>query len=159
MIPFVRNREELEHHLVALHKDGWSIRGLARHFSIGRNTVRKILRKHGDQRDNGHDILLDTKKKVFRSSKLDPFNIQIKEIFEEFPGLSGQRVFEKLQDSGYDGGISILRERLRILRPSPKKTPVIRFETEPGLQGQMDRSLRLPGPPTRYISPILKRCW
>jgi transposase len=140
MIPFVRNREEFEQHLVALHKDGWSIRGLARHFSIGRNTVRKILRKHDNQRDNGHDILHETKKKVSRPSKLDPFTGQIKEIFEEYPGLSGQRVFEKLQASGYDGGISILRERLRILRPSPKKTPIVRFETEPGLQGQMDWS-------------------
>ena len=102
MIPFVRNREEFEQHLVALHKDGWSIRGLARHFSIGRNTVRKILRKHDDQRDNGHDILHETKKKVIRPSKLDPFAGQIKEILEEYPGLSGQRVFEKLQNNGYD---------------------------------------------------------
>jgi transposase len=140
MTLFIHNREELEHHLVALHGEGWSIRGLARHFSIGRNTIRKILRKYGDQRENGHDILLETRKKVIRSSKLDPFAGQIKEILEEFPGLSGQRIFEKLQDSCYDGGISILRERLRILRPSSKKTPIVRFETDPGLQGQMDWS-------------------
>ena len=140
MIPFIRNREELEHHLVALHGDGWSIRGLARHFSIGRNTVRKILRKYNNQRESGHDILCKTKKTVVRPSKLDLFAGQIKEILEDFPDLSGQRIFEKLQDNGYDGGISILREQLRILRPSPKKAPIVRFETEPGLQGQMDWS-------------------
>ncbi len=141
MTLIIRNREELEHHLVAMHGENWSIRGLARHFSISRNTVRRILRKYADQREHGHDIVRAKQKKTTaRASKLDPFEAQIKEILEEYPGLTGQRVFEKLQDSGYDGGISILRERLRILRPSPKKTPVVRFETEPALQGQMDWS-------------------
>ena len=58
MTLIIRNREELEHHLVALHSEGWSIRGLARHFSVSRNTVRGILRKYADQREHGHDIVL-----------------------------------------------------------------------------------------------------
>ncbi len=141
MIPFIRNRAELEHHLVAMHGEGWSIRALARNFSISRNTVRRILRKYDDQRDHGHEIVRKKQKKIIiRASQLDPFEDQIKAILKEFPNITGQRVFEKLKDSGYLGGISILRERLRILRPLPKKTPVVRFETEPGLQGQMDWS-------------------
>jgi transposase len=59
---------------------------------------------------------------------------------EKYPHITGQRLFEELCAAGYDGGISILRDRLRSLRPAPKKTPVIRFETGPGLQGQMDWS-------------------
>jgi transposase len=138
---FIRNREELEHLLVTMHGEGWSIRGMARHFSIGRNTVRRVLRKYADRREHGHDIIRAKQKKVIvRASKLDPFEDQIKALFKDFPKITGQRVFEELRNSGYTGGISILRERMRSLRPLSKKSPVVRFETEPGLQGQMDWS-------------------
>ncbi|MCK5230239.1 MAG: transposase, partial [Desulfobulbaceae bacterium] len=141
MTLFIRNREELEHILITDHAEGMSIRGLARHYLISRNMVRRILRKNGDNRDHGHDVVQDKhSSKTIRMSKLNPFEEEIKTLLRDFPGITGQRIFEELQKSGYTGGISILRERLRILRPTPKKTPVIRFETEPGLQGQMDWS-------------------
>nr|MBF0223120.1 IS21 family transposase [Desulfobulbaceae bacterium] len=141
MTIIIHSREELEHLLVTMHGNGWSIRGLHRHFSISRNMVRRILRKHQTDREHGHDIV---QKKVacrtMRASKLDPFIDQIAELFKDFPKITGQRIYEEIQQSGYDGGISILRARLHSLRPKPKKTPVIRFETEPGQQGQMDWS-------------------
>jgi len=61
MTVIIRSREELEHLLVSMHAEGWTIRGLGRHFSIGRNTVRKILRKYRKQRDEGHDVLQEKK--------------------------------------------------------------------------------------------------
>ena len=61
-------------------------------------------------------------------------------LLEKYPNITGQRIYEELCHEGYTGGISILRDRLRKLRPKPKKEPVIRFETEPGIQGQMDWS-------------------
>ena len=45
MTTIIQSREELERLLVTMNGDGWSIRGLARHFSISRNMVRRILRK------------------------------------------------------------------------------------------------------------------
>ena len=141
MTLFIRNREELEHILITDYAEGMSIRGLARHYCLSRNMVRGILRKNGDNRDHGHDVVQDKhSSKTIRMSKLNPFEEEIKTLLHDFPGITGQRIFEELQKSGYTGGISILRERLRILRPTPKKIPVIRFETEPGLQGQMDWS-------------------
>ncbi|OGQ80808.1 MAG: hypothetical protein A2289_18280 [Deltaproteobacteria bacterium RIFOXYA12_FULL_58_15] len=61
-------------------------------------------------------------------------------LLEKYPNIKGQRVFEELQNAGYQGGISILREKLHALRPKPKREPIVRFETEPGEQGQMDWS-------------------
>ena len=143
MAVFIQNREELEQQLVIMKtQDGWSIRALARHFTLSRNMVRRILRKHDNRRDQGHDILIKDRQvqKRERASKLDSYEETLQRLLEKYPRITGQRLFEELRDAGYDGGISILRDRLRLLRPSPKKTPVIRFETGPGLQGQMDWS-------------------
>jgi len=126
--------------LVGMHSEGWGIRSLSRHFNISRNTVRRILHKHRKQRDEGHDVLQDKKRRAPRESKLDPFIPLIKALLEKFPNITGQRLYEELSEAGYEGGISILRDRLQKIRKRPKKEPVIRFETEPGWQGQMDWS-------------------
>jgi len=140
---FIQSREELEQRLVIMKtQEGWSIRALARNFAVSRNMVRRILKNHDNLRDQGHDILLTARpvRKTERASKLDSYEETLQRLLEKYPRITGQRLFEELRDAGYDGGISILRDRLRRLRPAPKKTPVIRFETGPGLQGQMDWS-------------------
>lgn len=137
----VRSRQELEHLLIIQHEEGMSIRALSRRFCMSRNTIRRILRTHKARREKGHDALQRSRSKAApRPSKLDPFVPRIKELLEKYPQITGQRIFEEIQDAGYRGGISFFRERLRTLRPRPVKAPVVRFETEPGLQGQMDWS-------------------
>lgn len=77
---FIRDRQELEQTLINMHNEGSSIRELKRQFQLGRNTVRKILRKHKSQRDEGHDML---NKKLKRQSKLDAFEPEIKKVLEK----------------------------------------------------------------------------
>jgi transposase len=140
MAPLIMSsREDLEHQLVTLFGEGWSIRTLCRHFGLGRNTVRRILRKHKARRDHGHDGK-DRGATLPRASKLDPHIPRVRALLDQFPNITGERIFEELKADGYEGGISILRDRLRALRHLPKKDPVVRFETEPGAQGQMDWS-------------------
>ncbi len=130
---------DLRYKIVMKKESGWGIRALARHFSMGRNKIRKILRKHNKQRNQGHD-LINQDSLIKRTSMLDTFEPAIKIMLEKYPEITGVRVYEKLrEEEGYTGGISILRERLNLLRPKEKE-PVIRFETEPGQQGQMDWS-------------------
>ncbi len=133
-----RTREELEHAIVTMHHDGWSKRALARHFKMSRNTIRRILNKNQAHRNQGHSALGPGK--ALRTSKLDIHMPRIKALLEEYPNITGQRLFEELRDDGYAGGITIVRDRLTHLRPRPKKEPVIRFETCPGEQAQMDWS-------------------
>jgi len=88
MTTFIQSREELERLLVTMRGEGWSIRGLARHFSISRNMVRRILRKHQANRDQGHDILKDShKERGIRPTKLDPFAGQIGKLLEKYPKI------------------------------------------------------------------------
>ena len=133
---FIHDRQELEQTLILMHQEGRSIRELCRHFQLGRNTVRRILRAHNQRRDVGHDLLT---KRLTRASKLDEFDSQIRKLLEKYPRITGVRIYEELKEAGYCGGISILRERLKKLRP-PHREPVIRFETDPGQQGRMDWS-------------------
>jgi transposase len=137
---YVKNREELEHLIITMRAEGWTIRALCRHFQVGRNTLRRILRKKDSERNEGHDILAQKRRQTPRKSKLDPFLPAMKKLLEEHPNITGQRLYEELRVQGYKGGISILRDRFRKVRPKPKRDPVIRFETDAGVQGQMDWS-------------------
>jgi len=134
---YISSKEGFLNQIITMNADGWSIRALSRHFDISRNMVRRILRSHQAKRDQGHDIL---PKKQERSSKLTPFIPLMKSFIEEFPDITGVRMMEKLKDGGYDGGKTIVTDQLRVMRPKPKREPVVRFETDPGVQGQMDWS-------------------
>jgi transposase len=134
------SREELENLVVTRHRAGWSGHQLAKDLHISRNTVRKILRKHQRARDEGHDAVAKKKPQAPRPSKLDEHVPQIEALLKEYPNITGQRVFEELRESGYEGGITIVRDKLLTLRPKPKRQPTVRFETAPGKQGQMDWS-------------------
>jgi len=138
MTPY-SSREELANLVITRHRAGWSARSLAQELGISRNTVRKILKQHRRARQEGHDAVV-TKPRVPRPSMLDQYVPRIAELLEAYPKIKGQRVFEELREAGYRGGISILRERLKRLRPQPKAEPIVRFSTDPGEQGQMDWS-------------------
>jgi hypothetical protein len=50
---------------------------------MGRNTIRRIIRKNLSRREKGHDVL-PRKKPVLRKSKLDGFRSQIKQLLKDF---------------------------------------------------------------------------
>lgn len=134
-----RTNEELVLEIVILKRQGLSQRAIGRRLGVGRKKVGCALAKHKKQRECGHDIL-DTHQKRKRGSKLDAWIPFMLRKLEKYPKLTAVRMLEELREEGYAGGITVVRERVRQLRPKPQKEPVIRFETEPGLQGQMDWS-------------------
>lgn len=75
-----------------------------------------------------------------RKSMLDDWADEMKKLTERYPDITGVRMYEELVAKGFVGGKTIVTDRLRQMRPRPKKRPVVRFETEPGKQGQMDWS-------------------
>jgi transposase len=70
-------------------------------------------------------------------TKLEKYKPLIETRLREFPRLSAVRLFAECQAAGYIGGLTQVRVLVRSLRPAAE-TPVVRFETEPGQQAQVD---------------------
>ena len=70
--------------------------------------------------------------------KLAPYTGIIEARLEEFPGLSAKRLFDEVRAAGYPGGYSRVRDYVRAVRPREPVEAVVRFETPPGRQGQVD---------------------
>jgi len=78
-------------------------------------------------------------------AKLAPYTAIIDTRLASYPELSAIRLFEECRAAGYTGGLSQLQCYVRQMRPRPAPEPVIRFETEPGVQAQIDfAEVRLP---------------
>ena len=70
--------------------------------------------------------------------KLDRYRALINERLTGYPRLSATRLFAEAQAAGYAGCYSQLSAYVRSVRPRPPVDPVVRFETPPGLQAQVD---------------------
>ena len=129
----VRERVLLRHLL----EQDVSLSAAARQLGVHRTTVHRWI-------DAG---LLDTDTDRIQArytprpqvpTKLDPFKPLLAERLRDFPELTAVRLLAEVQAAGYRGGYSQLRDYVRLLRPAPVPEPVVRFETPPGQQAQVD---------------------
>jgi transposase len=74
-----------------------------------------------------------------RASKLEAFKPVIKKLVCE-DGLTAVLVLKEVRALGYTGGYSILKVHVSLIRPKSARRPHLRFETGPGVQGQVDLS-------------------
>lgn len=109
-----------------------SIRATAKQTGVSRNTVRRQLRAN----KNAGSKIRQTSTK---SSKLDCFKSKIDFLVRE-KDLSGVRIMEEIQELGYQGGYTILKNYLRKVRPKPRRRPTPPIDHAPGHEGQMDWS-------------------
>lgn len=72
-----------------------------------------------------------------KASKLDPFRRQIEQWLEEAP-YSARKIYEKLVEQGFEGKYSIVKAIVHDLKKEQDEKATVRFETMPGLQGQVD---------------------
>jgi transposase len=72
-----------------------------------------------------------------RPTRLEPYKLIITTRLGTYP-LSAVRLFKEIRAAGYPGGITQLRNYVAQVRPRPEPEPVIRFETPPGQQAQVD---------------------
>ena len=71
-------------------------------------------------------------------TKLDPYKPLIRERLTTYPELTAVRLMAEVRAAGYPGSLTQLKVFVRQIRPRPEPEPVVRFETTPGHQAQVD---------------------
>ena len=117
---------------------GQSIRGIARSMCLSRRAVSRALSAHDRARQHGTPHPELPKARQRRGSVIDDYAEAINGFIKRYPDITVTRLLEELRPLGYPGGYSILREYIKTLRAPTPKEPVLRFETGPGAQAQMD---------------------
>ena len=123
---------------------GLSKAEVARELGVSRRTVYHWIESGQLDRDLDNAAMQYTPRPAV-SSKLDAFRPVIAARLAEFPKLSATRLFDEIRAAGYAGGYTQVKEYVRRVRPAPAPDPVVRFETPPGHQAQVDfAEFRLP---------------
>ena len=123
----------LKHYL----EQGMSKAELSRRFGVSRRTIHEWIETGQLDRD------LSSGRTRYASrprgpQRLDPYKGIIEARLGEFPKLSAQRLFDEVRAAGYPGSYSRVRDYVRQVRPREPAEVVVRFETPPGRQGQVD---------------------
>lgn len=114
-----------------LARQGMGIRAIARELEVSRNTVRRVLRgqalrRYGPRRP--------------RATKLDAFKEYINGRMQAVGTLRlpAPVLLREICEQGYEGSLTQLKAYLAAVRPVKKEDPLVRFETQPGKQMQVD---------------------
>ena len=122
--------------------EGVGVRAIARRLGMARKTVRKILGRHR----------APPKPKETRGSVLDSYEPAIRKLLDDAPDMLAPAVLERLRPLGYTGGVTIVRARLRTMRPHARREAFLTLSFEPGEAMQIDWAdfgFALPGVPRR----------
>ncbi len=111
-----------------LKAEGMSIREIARTVGHSRNTVRKWLRAK---------TVKSSKPRSSRPSKLDPFKPYLRRRMGEGV-FNANKLLREIKRQGYPGGRSILKDYVKPFRAPSESPAVVRFDTPPGEQAQVD---------------------
>jgi transposase len=118
-------------------EQGLSKAGIARQLGITRRTIARWIAEGQLERDiDTGQVRQPVRQK--RPAKLEPFKPIIAARLESYPELSAVRLFDEVRAAGYTGGLTQLKLHVMQVRPKAAPEPLVRFETEPGHQAQVD---------------------
>ena len=133
--------------------EGVGVRAIARKLRMARKTVRKILGLHHAPPKPAPEP---------RGSILDSYEPAIRTILDDTPEMLAPAVLERLRPLGYTGGVSILRDHLRRLRPRGHREAFLTLDFSPGEAMQVDWAdfgFALPGLPRRVSAFVAVLCY
>jgi transposase len=120
--------EEVFMDIIAMHRQGLSIRQIARKLGIHRSTVKKHIEAkefpHYHKRKGGISIL-------------EPYKQIISDYLDE-DDYQGTWIFDRIKRIGYPGGYDTVKHYVSKIKEQKRRLAYIRFETEPWLQAQVD---------------------
>ena len=133
-----------EPHVLLRHylEQGLTITAIAERLRCNRRTLQRWVAAGALDRD-ATQVRYGPRASV--PTRLDPYHALIRERLATYPELTAVRLFEEVRAAGYPGSLTQLKVFVRQVRPRPEPEPVVRFETPPGHQGQVDfAEVRLP---------------
>jgi transposase len=133
--------------------EGVAVRAIAKRLQMSRKTVRKILGRHRAPPKPSVEA---------RGSILDPYEPAIRAVLDDAPEMLAPAMLERLRPLGYTGGVTILRDRLRRLRPRGPRAAFLTLDFAPGEAMQVDWAdfgFALPGVPRRVSAFVAVLCY
>jgi transposase len=113
-----------------LRKSGMKQKNIASALGVSERTIRNYL--------NGYSCSSTTKNNNNFGSKLAPYMSFIREKINEEPDRNAQLLLEDIQKMGYSGGKTVFYDFTHKIKKETNVKIVIRYETNPGLQSQVD---------------------
>ncbi len=130
--------EAVQNAIVERRQGGASQRAIARQLGLSRDSVARVLAQVAAARAGQVPASQLPPTPQRRPSLVDAYEPVLRELLARYPDITARRLFEELRARGFTGQYTIVRQRVERLRPRPSKEPVLRFETAPGAQAQMD---------------------
>lgn len=121
----------LRHYL----EQGLTLTAIAERVGCDRRTIRRWIAVGDVDRDPAA-VAYGPRAAV--PTKLDPYKPLIRERLTTYPELTAVRLFDEVRAAGYTGSLTQLKVFVRQVRPHPAPEPLVRFETPPGHQAQVD---------------------
>ena len=131
--------------------DGLGIRAISRKLKMARKTVRTLLGREKRKPTAAPQPMM-----------LAPFKAEIGRLLDAAPLMKAPAVLERLRPLGYSGGVTILREYLRLTRPGQKREAFLTLDFKPGAAVQVDWAdfgFALPGCPRRVSAFVMALCY
>lgn len=125
--------------------EGKSIRAISTSLKMARKTVRKALAA-----PPARPAILSSESS--RSRILDAYDDALRQLVRDDEAIKAPAAVERLRAMGFSGGITVVRDRLRELRPRVQQEPFLTLEHPPGRHVQIDwvdLGYVLPGIPRR----------
>jgi transposase len=118
-------------------EQGLSKAGIARKLGLNRRTINRWIAGGQIEREV-ETAQVPAPVRRGRPPKLEAFKPIIDARLKDYPALSAVRLFDEVEAAGYTGGLTQLKLYVAQVRPQPDPEPIVRFETEPGHQAQVD---------------------
>ena len=103
-----------------------------------RGTIASELGVHSDVVDRVLDAGASPAVHIPRPRLVDPYVGFIDETLRAFPRLRATRLFDMIQQRGYEGGLAVLRRHVAEVRPIPRGEVYLRTDRLIGEQAQVD---------------------
>lgn len=114
-----------------MHRQGKSIKAISRELGVSRNTVRRYLRA---------ETVPVAQTRSPKPTKLDGYRdyllARVKAARPDW--IPATVLFDEIVAQGYSGSVRTVSAYLSTVKPKAKDDPVVRFETPPGRQMQVD---------------------